>query len=190
MPRSVRTTRLRPKSFEAQKHHHDVFLPKIAEMRKKVEAISLTVLVWGPGKGHDLYPVRVGIINDLRAANFNAETSENVVTEVGVWSVRSQELLQAMAADLIVILCSSPGSIAEMSDFSNQKEIAQKMLVFLDGRHKKGYVGSGPARDLSVFGHVHWYKDPDDVDSGKIALMVLHHAQQYQLATYLRSRLG
>lgn len=188
MPKSARKAKLQAKSPEAQKYHQQVFLPRIEEVRKTVESIALTILVWGPGESHELYPLRIEMINALRKANFDAETSENLVGETDVWSDRSQEMMQALAADLIVILCVSPGAIAEMADFSNRREIARKMIVFLDEKHKAGYVSSGPARDLSVVGHVHWYTSHDDLYSGKLIRVALHHAKQYQLASFLQSR--
>jgi hypothetical protein len=190
MERDTSTTRIRPKSAEAQRHHDEVFVPQIRSIRAEIERTPLSVLVWGPGENGDLYEQRVKIVNVLRDANINADMSEAVVTNDDQWSIRDQEFMQALAADMIVILCASPGSIAELADFSSNPELAAKMVVFLDSRHKGSYIALGPATSAAVFGNVLYYDTPDDLISDVLCTHVLKVIRKYQLAKWYRSKMG
>ena len=188
MPRERRKSKIRPKSPEACAYHRNVFQPRVASLRTEIESIPLTVLVWGPAQSDSiLYDQRVAIINALRDRGFDAETSEALTESTEEWSIKSQEFMQAMAADLIVILCASPGSIAEMCGFSGFEQIARKMVVFIDHTHRESYVSLGPARDLTVYGNVQWYSSPIDFNEGKLVNSVLHVARQHQFAAWLRT---
>jgi hypothetical protein len=189
MPRKVRkkTRRIRPKSEEAERYHHDVFLPRMQNVQAKIESTPLTVLVWGPGESDSpLYDQRIEILNALRDTNIDANMSEQLADPSEEWSVQSQEFVQAMAADVIVVLCTSPGSIAEVAGFSNYPEIASKMVVFIDRSHDQSYVAVGPARDVSIFGNVHYYDSPDDLIMGRLVNKALFVIRRYQMVSWYR----
>jgi hypothetical protein len=80
-------------------------------------------------------------------------------------SARAKELIQAHRADFIIVLYSSPGSIAEVHDFGGfLKELGSKMLVFVDSRHVKGYGYSGLLSELKAdFNNVHEFTYPEDI---------------------------
>lgn len=188
MARRRQKTRLVPKSKPAIEYHESVFRPRLEALRKEIEAVPLTVLVWGPGESTaTLFERRVDILNALRSRNINAEMSESLTTDGTEWSYQSQEYMQAIAADLIVILCASPGSIAELAAFSADEHLARKMVVFIDRRHDPSYVSQGPARDMSVFGQLHYYTAPDDFKSKKLVNIVLHTVRKHQIAAWRRS---
>jgi hypothetical protein len=187
MPRKVRTRRIRPKSEDARRYHEEVFLPRMRALQAKIESTPLTVLVWGPGESETLlYDQRVEIVNTLRDTNIDADMSEAVESNTREWSTQSQEFVQAMSADIIIVLCASPGSIAEVAGFSNYPEISAKMVVFLDRNHDESYVARGPARDVSVFGNVHYYDSPDDLIAGRLVQKALFVVRRYQMAAWYR----
>lgn len=188
MARRRQKTRIVPKSKSAKEYHKNVFVPRIEALRKEIESVPLTVLIWGPGKTNGvLYEQRVGILNALRKRHIDAEMSESLTTETNEWSHQSQEYMQAIAADLIIILCASPGSIAELAAFSTDEDLARKMVVFIDRAHDASYVSLGPARDMCVFGQLHYYTDPDDFESGKLINIALHTVRKHQIAAWGRA---
>jgi hypothetical protein len=191
MPRKTKPRSVRPKSPDAQRYHEEVFLPRIRSFRTAIEATPLSVLVWGPGESDDLlYEQRVAIVNALRDTHIDAEMSEALISGDGHWSIGDQEFMQALASDLVVILCASPGSIAELAGFSTYQEIATKMLVFLDTKHKHSYIATGPATTVGVFGTVFYYDAPTDLISGKLSEHAIGIVRKYQLAAWYRRKLG
>jgi len=191
MARKTKIRSIRPKSPDAQRYHEEVFLPRINSFRSKIESTPLAVLVWGPGEADPLlYDQRVAIVNTLRETQIDAEMSETLVSSRGNWSVSDHEFMQALASDLIVILCASPGSIAELAGFSTYPEIASKMVVFLDQKHSKSYVANGPATTAAVFGTVFYYDAPDDLISGRLSDNVISVVRKHQLAAWYRGIKG
>ena len=191
MGRKVRTRRVRPKSKDARRYHEEVFLPRMNALQAEIESTPLTVLVWGPGESETLlYDQRLEIMNALRDSNVDADMSEALVSNADEWSTQSQEFIQAMSADVIIVLCASPGSIAEVSAFSNYPEIAAKMVVFLDRKHDHSYVATGPAQDVSVLGNVHYYDSPDDLITGRLIKKALFVVRRYQMAAWYRRTAG
>ncbi len=80
-------------------------------------------------------------------------------------SARAKELIQAHRADFIVVLYSSPGSIAEVHDFGALlKILGTKMMVFVDSRHTQGYGYSRLLSELKAeFANVNHYTHPEDI---------------------------
>src|SRR5262249_50911171 len=106
----------------------------------EIEETSLVVLIWGPGpSGADLHDKRIQIRGMLRERGDVALFSEelDMVCRDFKASARAKELVQANRADFIVVLYSSPGSIAEVHDFAHfTQQLGSKMLVFIDSRHR------------------------------------------------------
>lgn len=159
-----------PMSARAREFYENSFLPQYQELTRRVKQTPLAVLVWGPGRnGGDLFAKRVQIVNRLRdmgiAAIFSEEVDEDVPNAME--SVRDRELLQAIAADFIIALYVSPGSVGEVHDMAGfTGDIASKMLVFLDEKHLSGYGASGALSELrALYGNVEPYRYPDDVRS-------------------------
>lgn len=176
-------------SAVARDYYERTFLPSYERLARTVEAIPLAVLVWGPGpsSGGDLYHKRLQIRAQLREAGVAAVFSEEIdqaMPEV-VGSAKARELLQAVTADLIVVIQGSAGSIAEVHDMSAfPRDIGSKMLIFVDKRAMTGYSFSGALCELrDLYGNVEVYTYPDDIVqchlSGAVhrKVTVLRHAK-------------
>jgi hypothetical protein len=152
----------------ARDYYERRFLPAYREMLRAVQATPLTVLVWGPGPdAADLYAKRLHIRDELRRDGIAAVFSEEIDIQVpgtGV-SAKMRELLQALSADLIVVLQSSPGSIAETHDFAEfVRDVGSKLMVFIDAKAVDGYSYTGALAELQVLFHnVHTYTAPQDL---------------------------
>jgi hypothetical protein len=155
-------------SPRARKYYLQTFLPRYRELHDQIKETPLGVLVWGPGaSGGDLYDKRLQIRDVLRnhgdAAVFSEEVDEARVKVELPLNVR--ELLQALAADFIVVIYGSPGAIAETHDFTHfLRDVGSKMLVFIDERHVTGYGYSGSLQEMNdLYHNVHTYKYPGDI---------------------------
>lgn len=150
------------------KAHFDKYVRWIKDDMSDIETTPLVILVWGPGEsGGDIFQKRVQIRQMLRergdVALFSEELDEACKGFAG--SSRAKELIQAHRADFIIVLYSSPGSIAEVHDFGGfLKVLGTKMLVFVDSRHINGYGYTGLLSELKAeFNNVHHYKYPEDI---------------------------
>jgi hypothetical protein len=162
----------------AEAYYRESFLPRYRALVNQVDQTPLAVLVWGPGaSGGDLYQKRVQILGRLRQENVAAVFSEEIDQDAPVadCSTKARELLQAIAADLIIILQSSPGSIAEAHDFAGfVRDLGPKMLVFIDERARNGYAYSGALAELqALYSNVHTFEYPKDIDECNLLIMVL-----------------
>ena len=63
------------------------------------------------------------------------------------------------------------------------------MVVFIDRNHTQSYVANGPARDVSVFGNVHFYDSPDDLIAERLVKKALFVVRRYQMAAWYRDNL-
>ena len=134
-------------STRAREYFFREFASKYDALQSKAESEPLSGLIWGPGEtGGDLYEKRCSIRALLLEQGYAAVFSEEVDSELPArpgMSSKMRELLQALAADFIVVFQSSPGSIAEVHDFANVLNgIGAKMLVFIDSRYISGYSWS------------------------------------------------
>jgi hypothetical protein len=145
------------------------FASKYAALQSKAESEPLSVLIWGPGEsGGDLYEKRCSIRALLLEQGYAAVFSEEVDSELPArpgMSSKIRELLQAVAADFVVVFQSSPGSIAEVHDFANVLNgMGAKMLVFIDSRYTTGYSYTGALQELAtLYKNVEPYKYPEDI---------------------------
>jgi hypothetical protein len=152
----------------AAQAHYKKYVRWLKDDMSDIEATPLVVLVWGPGEsGGDLFKKRLQIRDELRehgdVALFSEELDKVCTDFTG--SARAKELIQAHRADFLVVLYSSPGSIAEVHDFGGfLKILGSKMLVFVDSRHVSGYGYSGLLSELKAdFNNVHEFKYPEDI---------------------------
>jgi hypothetical protein len=155
----------------------------------QVLRISLNILVWGPGKGGGaLYEKRLQIRDVLRQQGHDARFSEDVrrKSKLGKLSLRHEELLQALAADLIVTLYCSPGSIAEVHDFARLDVLGRKMLIFADEDTREGYGGQGLLRELLEDSKNVEYYTPDDITQCHLLGKVQGKVRKLQLAKLMR----
>jgi hypothetical protein len=153
----------------AREYYEKAFLPKYKELEAEVRRTPLAVLVWGPGlSDSDLYKKRLQIRAVLRSEGYAAVFSEEIDADSGDLgnSAKARELLQALAADFIVVIHGSPGSVAEVHDFAGFiGDLGRKMLIFIDSQHVGGYSYTGALKELqTVYNNVHTYRYPEDIE--------------------------
>ncbi|MGP6381354.1 retron St85 family effector protein [Yersinia bercovieri] len=77
---------------------------------------------------------------------------DDLLAGQGQYSLLSLENMLAEAVDVIVIFPESPGSYAELGAFSNNSELAKKLICIQDNRFKskKSFINYGPIRLLKT----------------------------------------
>jgi hypothetical protein len=143
--------------------------------------IALNILVWGPGLNLNerIARKRIDIHGALLQQGHNALFSEELVEEAEDLSLKSLELAQALAADLIIVLLSDSaiGAVAEVADFGNHPDIAWKVFVLAPVTFKARYPGLGTLFLLEKgYGGVYWYHDAE-VESCQVRSEALIRAQ-------------
>src|SRR6476620_9692518 len=106
-------------SDSARQYYDTVFKRRYRSILEDARRTPLAVLIWGPGvNGGDLYTKRLQIRDALRmkdiAAVFPEEVGDSGASECP--SLKFIEMMQAFAADFIVVIQASAGSIAEVHD--------------------------------------------------------------------------
>jgi hypothetical protein len=176
-----------PMSPRAQQYFNSVFKPQYEALQQAVKQTPLVILVWGPGaSAGDLYQKRVQIRDELRRRGHAAVFSEEL--EGGGPDSLSQkgiEFLQAQAADLIVVMQASYGSVAEVHDFAEHRVINFKMLIFIDERAADGYSYRGALAELKIlYNNVETYKYPDDITQCNLLKKVVEKVDVLQMVKY------
>jgi hypothetical protein len=107
--------------------------------------------------------IRDTLLEDGYAAVFSEDIGKDFPKGLG--SLKSQEMVQAVAADAIVVIIGSPGSLAEFHDFSAFLHgIGPKMLVFTNSRHARSYSFRGALSELNeLYGNVATFRYPRDI---------------------------
>jgi len=191
-PSSLLTSQMCTK---AREHYERIFIPAYQKFQHEALATPLTVLIWGPSiSGGELYKKRIQIKEQLLRDGFAAVFSEDIDSEYpveGDMSIKMREFMQACAADCIVVLQSSPGSIAEVHDFAGcLRDIAHKMLIFIDSSYRDGYSYNGTLRELNEhFGNVHNYESPKDLVECHLLGAVLKKVTFLRLAKWRKGRI-
>lgn len=176
-----------PLSPRAQQFFDQVFKPRYDALQQAVRQTPLVILVWGPGaSAGDLYQKRLQIRDRLRELGHAAVFSEEL--EGGAPAGASQkgiEFLQAQAADLIVVMQTSYGSVAEVHDFASFRVVNFKMLIFVDERAQDGYSYRGALTELkTLYGNVETFKYPDDITQCHLLGKVLEKVGVLQMVKY------
>jgi hypothetical protein len=175
-----------PLSPRAQQYFNNVFKPKYEALQQAVKQTPLAILVWGPGKSQtDYYRKRLQIRYALRQRGHAAFFSEELAgASPPAPSQKAIEFLQAQAADLVVVLQVSFGSVAEVHDFANFRVISQKMLIFISESAKDGYSFQGALKELRIlYGNVETFTDQDIVQCNLVA-KVLEKVNVLQMVKY------
>jgi hypothetical protein len=176
-----------PLSPSAQRYFNQVFKPKYEALQQAVRQTPLVILVWGPGaSAADLYKKRLQIRDELRRLGHVALFSEELeggspesVSQKGI------EFLQAQAADFIVVMQTSYGSVAEVHDFAEHRIINFKMLIFIDERNTDGYSYRGALAELkTLYNNVETYKYPEDITQCHLLTKVLQKVNVLQMVKY------
>jgi len=171
----------------ARQHYEKRFLPDYIDYVGKVKEQPLTLLVWGPGElsggayEKSMYQKRVQIKGMLLERGFAAVFSEDVEADYPVTglSSKAKEILQALSADLVVVLQSSFGSTAEVHDVAEFiRDIGPKMMIFVNQNITGGYSYSGALRELdTLYRNVHPFDYPKDVEECHLATKVIERAE-------------
>lgn len=176
-----------PLSPRAQQFFEHVFKPRYDALQQAVRQTPLVILVWGPGaSAGDLYQKRLQIRDELRRLGHAAMFSEELAggTPTGM-SQKGIEFLQAQAADLIVVMQTSYGSVAEVHDFASYRVVNFKMLIFIDERAQDGYSYRGALSELkTLYGNVETFKYPDDITQCHLLRKVIEKVNVLQMVKY------
>jgi len=176
-----------PLTPRAKEYFKQVFKPQYAKLQQAVQQTPLAILVWGPGaSAGDLYRKRVQIRDDLRRRGHAAFFSEELeAMSPTTLSQKGIEFLQAQAADLIVIMQASYGSVAEVHDFAEHRVINYKMLIFIDEKATDGYSYRGALSELkTLYNNVETYKYPDDIAKCHLLTKVIDKVNVLQMVKY------
>lgn len=174
-------------SPRAQEYFNQVFKPQYEKLQRAVQQTPLVILVWGPGaSAGDLYQKRVQIRDELRRRGHAAFFSEELEgLSPTALSQKGIEFLQAQAADLIVVMQASYGSVAEVHDFAEHRVINFKMLIFIDEKATDGYSYRGALQELKVlYNNVETYKYPDDITRCHLLTKVIEKVNVLQMVKY------
>jgi len=153
-----------PLSPRARQFYEQTFKPKYEALQQQVQQTPLAILVWGPGASAGaLYQKRIHIRDELRRRGHAAFFSEELEggAPLGM-SLKGIEFLQAQAADLVVVLQTSYGSVAEVHDFASYTVINHKMLIFIREDAADGYSYKGALSELnSLYRNVETFTEHD-----------------------------
>jgi len=73
----------------------------------------------------------------------------------------------------------SAGAIGEVHDFARARQLACKMMVCVDEKHKSGYSAQGVLRIFEgLNGRLDWYSSPQDITECHLATRVLAQVQK------------
>jgi hypothetical protein len=176
-----------PLSPRARAYFDNVFQPRYAALQQAVKQTPLAILVWGPGaSAGDLYRKRLHIRDELRrrghAAFFSEELAGGAPDSL---SQKGIEFLQAQAADLIVVMQASYGSVAEVHDLAEHRVINFKMLIFVDETATDGYSYRGALAELkALYNNVETYKYPEDIVQCHLLTKVIEKVNVLQMVKY------
>lgn len=177
-----------PMSPRAREYLDRVFIPQYEALQAKVRQVPLVILVWGPGESaRDLYRKRLWIRDELRRRGHVAVFSEEIceMAPEAAASLKGIEFLQAEAADLIVVMQASYGSVAEVHDFAEFRVINYKMLIFIDERATDGYSYRGALAELkALYNNVETYKYPEDIVECRLLTRVLEKVDVLQMVKW------
>lgn len=176
-----------PLSPRAQQYFNNVFKPKYEALQQAVKQTPLAILIWGPGaSAGDLFQKRVQIRDELRRRGHAAFFSEELESAAPAsLSQKGIEFLQAQAADLIVVMQASYGSVAEVHDFAEHRIVNFKMLIFIDEKATDGYSYRGALAELkALYNNVETYKYPEDIKQCHLLTKVMEKVNVLQMVKY------
>jgi hypothetical protein len=176
-------------SPSARRYLEDEFLKAYQRLRQDVAETSLVVLIWGPGvvSGGPLYKKRLEIRGRLRDMGIAAVFSEELADGTDNLTLKMQEQLQAMAADFIVVIAASAGSIGEVHDFASQlKTLAPKMIIFVQEEAEGGYASRGVLKDTAIMYRNVESFTPADVEQCNLMGAIQGRVEALRAAKWLR----
>jgi hypothetical protein len=111
------------------------------EALARIGNVPIAVLIWGPApsSGTPVALTRVRLREELAARGHHARFSEDLFDPNSQFSVLAQQVAQAEAFDIVVSIPDSPGSIAEIHDFSRIPALSHKVVAYLNAEWNSGY---------------------------------------------------
>jgi len=113
--------------------------PKVLEKRRQIKegANQLTIWLGGPGRDHDLFPLRELLKEFLAKEGFEVIFSEDYQ---GGADLASKEIEEIEALDMVIILSITAGASAEAIEFAHLPDVRPKLWVYVPIEYKNGYV--------------------------------------------------
>lgn len=124
----------------------DVFKQEVDQKRiaalKRIAATPISALVWGPDPNGASVTAqcRKTLKEELSKHEVYACFSEDLFDPHAQLSNRAQQFAQVEAFDIVFSIPDSPGSIAEIHDFSLVPSLSPKIVTFLDYNWNGGYA--------------------------------------------------
>ncbi len=179
------STRMSPR---ARRYFEEEFIPRYRDLQAEIRRTPLVILIWGPGEsGGELYKKRLRIRDALRMKGHAAIFSEEVpggAIDIPM-SLKGQEFLQAHAADFVIVIQASYGSVAEVHDFAEFRVIAFKLLIFIDEKAQDGYSYQGALKELrALYGNVETYQYPRDITECTLLDKVMQRVEVLQVTKW------
>lgn len=176
-----------PLSIDAQ-NLFNIIKPLINEELSQITKIPVSILVWGPDPtaSTKISNLRVTLRSELRLMGHAAFFSEELCDASSPYSIRIQQLAQAQKFDLVVSLPSSPGAIGEAHDFTADRRVNAKMLLFLNKQFIEGYSSQSLEAIASLLScQICHYEDENDLEFVKST--VFTEVEKIREAKYILS---
>ena len=129
------------------------FVKRIREQREKVARTPFFILVWGPATtppspvGNKRLAIREHLSKEFGAENvvFSEDDDPDLQDMRDTMGDRAAEFYQASAADVIIVLAESIGSITEVALYD--RALAGKSLIFVEKRplERQGFASQAYA---------------------------------------------
>lgn len=174
-------------SPRAASYFQNVFQARFAALQQQIPQTPFSVLLWGPGPGSlALYNKRVQIRDELRARGQAAFLSEEVAPASNDAILpRVQNLLQATAADLVVVMVATMADVGNASEFSADKVVQNKLLVFAPAAALVMPAYRDALAQLEQqYDNVKSFLLPQDLESCHLKTMVMDKLAELQLVKW------
>lgn len=159
---------------------------RVQSSLERIRRIPVAVLLWGPNPidGSETGLCRLKLRDKLRQSGHGCYFSEELFLEDSNISILAQQMAHVEACDLVFSIPDSPGSIAELHDFSMLPAVSSKIITFLDERWNNGYSNmSLMQRDQIISPNVELYKKDELPDV--VIDKALNEVQRLQELFYL-----
>lgn len=162
---------------------------KLDEHNDLADRFPLAVLVWGPAPGDSLeYRKRCEIRDSLNLDGHVAKFSEDLMPkDHEISDPLEEELLQADAANLIVVLYGSRGTQSEIDGLLKHTTIAEKALILIHNdilQKALHSVSGGLWKKLQKFTEIITYTQ-DEMEACNLVEQVHQWAQKARRAAYI-----
>jgi hypothetical protein len=180
---SINSAQLSPRAAE---YFQNTFQARYDALIARIPQTPFSVILWGPGPGTlILYNKRVQIRDELRTQGQAAFLAEELEQGQGaILLPRVQKLMQASAADLVVVVVATTADIANAQDFTADAAVNAKLLVFAPDVETNAQYRAAMSQLASHYDSVRAFQFPDDVASCHLKALVLDKLGELQLAKW------